>query len=732
MVRGDEFSPAARREPIEPVAFKPPHALRGLRLPRLPWHSLVVTLSLGVACAIILYLFSARAVEFEVTPSHAKVSVAGLWTPRVGKRWLLLPGMHRLDASAEGYRPLDLPVDVGRAPHQKITLTLRPLPGQLAVEVSPVAGAEVLVDGQPAGTAPGEIAGIEAGMREITLRAPRYLDFVTRMEIIGKGQTQPLAVALAPAWAPFTLNSRPDGAQVIVDKSLLGTTPLQGELLQGNRQVTVRLEGYKDWTRRLQVTAGQPIDIPDVQLLKADGYLQIVSEPAGAAVTVDGAYQGQSPVRVAVAPDRLHTVAVIKGGFLPGESRAKVASGKEETLQVVLAPELAAVLLETTPADAELILDGAPHGTASQQLELTTVEHEIIVRKPGYATWRTTVTPRRGVVKRLRIRLKTAEEMARAEAASLAATRPQAPAEPATGPASGVDQSSAAAQQNAALMSSALGLPPPPMPSPAAARYAAEGVVHSSLGQELRIVRGGNLTLGKAPIELARPFYLGLREVSNGEFRRFLAIHHAPAVEGQNLDGDHLPAAGITWEAAAAYCNWLSRRDSLPPFYQIRFGRVLGIHPESIGYRLPTEAEWEFAARITPENEVLVFAWSGAFPPRGRHGNYADEAARGVVPQIIAGYQDGFAGAAPVGSFPANLRGFHDLSGNVSEWVHDFSAPLPATAQRDPLGPPAGETHVVRGASWAHGDARHLRLDWRDSAREGRRDLGFRLARYAE
>ena len=102
-----------------------------------------------------------------------------------------------------------------------------------------------------------------------------------------------------------------------------------------------------------------------------------------------------------------------------------------------------------------------------------------------------------------------------------------------------------------------------------------------------------------------------------------------------------------------------------------------------------------------------------------------------LVGRIIFGYNDNHAAAAPVGTFAANAKGIYDLGGNVAEWVNDFYQ-HPAPEGTPPLGPAAGEYHVIRGSSWMHGTTTELRLSFRDYGIDGRRDLGFRLARFAE
>ena len=96
------------------------------------------------------------------------------------------------------------------------------------------------------------------------------------------------------------------------------------------------------------------------------------------------------------------------------------------------------------------------------------------------------------------------------------------------------------------------------------------------------------------------------------------------------------------------------------------------------------------------------------------------------------GYNDNHAVSAPVGSFMANSHGLHDLGGNVAEWTHDYYEIPDQNAITDHLGPQTGEFRVIKGASWMHGTITELRLSFRDYGIEGRQDLGFRVARYAE
>jgi formylglycine-generating enzyme required for sulfatase activity len=147
---------------------------------------------------------------------------------------------------------------------------------------------------------------------------------------------------------------------------------------------------------------------------------------------------------------------------------------------------------------------------------------------------------------------------------------------------------------------------------------------------------------------------------------------------------------------------------------------------------LPTEAEWEWAARFAGQEVGLLFPWGAEMPPPDRAGNYADVTAASLLPTTLVTYNDGYAVSAPVGSYAANSYGVFDLGGNVAEWVQDFYVPdaVEATVRADdPLGPTDGRLHVIRGASWRSATVTDLRVAARASGFEGRQDVGLRIAR---
>lgn len=232
---------------------------------------------------------------------------------------------------------------------------------------------------------------------------------------------------------------------------------------------------------------------------------------------------------------------------------------------------------------------------------------------------------------------------------------------------------------------------------------------------------------------LDRPFYVSTHEITNEQYKLYDENHSSGNFQGHSFDTDSQPVVGISWQNAALYANWLSVRDGLEPFYTTERGFVSGYNDGSTGYRLLTEAEWQWLAVQTPGGVNRVYPWGDESTPQSIE-NFAGTETADILTFSLDAVTDNYVVTAPVGRFPANSRGLFDLGGNVSEWVNDWYQPTPYAADEfptDPKGPEIGEFHVIRGASWKRGYLPQLRLAYRDYQAKGRDDVGFRLARYA-
>jgi formylglycine-generating enzyme required for sulfatase activity len=198
-------------------------------------------------------------------------------------------------------------------------------------------------------------------------------------------------------------------------------------------------------------------------------------------------------------------------------------------------------------------------------------------------------------------------------------------------------------------------------------------------------------------------YYLSKYPVTNAEFEEFDPTHSRKRAPGT---GDRHPVVHVSSLEAIKYCQWLSTR-------------------ERKKYRLPTEAEWEYAAK---GKEGRKYPW-GSYERRGDLGNFADR--NTVFPWSDREIDDGYPESSPVGSFPlgASPFGIEDMAGNVWEWCLDFLEAYRGVPKVNPKGPTSGPKRVHRGGSWK---SRFHNL--RTTARGANvpnfscNDIGFRIA----
>jgi sulfatase modifying factor 1 len=294
-------------------------------------------------------------------------------------------------------------------------------------------------------------------------------------------------------------------------------------------------------------------------------------------------------------------------------------------------------------------------------------------------------------------------------------------------------------------------------------RWRAKQLVHSimmfskSTGMEWALVEAGEFQMGSPaaeknrredelahPVRITKPFLIGKHEVTQLEYDRVMKAN--PSYFTKDAGGSPrvaredtrlFPVERVTWFDAIEFCNRLSELDKLPPYYRLsaveRAGGSIKRAAVDVrggaGYRLPTEAEWEYAARAGSKTR-FYFGEANS----GREAN--------VKPEMVAGGYGGpttkfrdYARTTEVGSFPTNAWGLADMHGNVSEWCwdwydKDYYANSPA---ENPQGPSRGTARVQRGGSWLMQED-HARSASRMflSPDDKKEYAGFRVARTPE
>jgi formylglycine-generating enzyme required for sulfatase activity len=275
------------------------------------------------------------------------------------------------------------------------------------------------------------------------------------------------------------------------------------------------------------------------------------------------------------------------------------------------------------------------------------------------------------------------------------------------------------------------------------------GVLSSSA---MRLIPGGTFQMGSESQDIActgcswgeqpvhgvtlSAFYMDTAEIPQGDFQSLMGVNPSNYQESPRN-----PVEMVTWFDAVLYCNARSKRDGLDTVYQ--FTAVFGQPSNGIGdggcrklsglkigfsrngYRLPTEAEWEYACRAGTTTE---YYW-------GRNYQSLMKADTLTIDSFALWYHNSSLGTRPGGSRKPNAWGLYSMAGNVSEWCNDYIGGYSAEAQTDPVGPDTANSRIVRGGSWCdHVDSfsfRFLRSAFRASdfpdARTSYR--GFRCVR---
>ncbi len=477
----------------------------------------------------------------------------------------------------------------------------------------------------------------------------------------GKIQVTPdkkvkLDLKLKPAYGFAKIISTPEaGATLLIDgkESGLTTPATTGRLASGEHTLTVVKEQFQTASRKVSITDGQTTEIT---LNMAPNFATLqVDLAAEATLLINGDEQGKGKWTGRLSPG-VYSFEARHDKHRPARQDVQLSAGDSRQLTLETLPITGSLDIISRPPDALILRDGKAQGSTPHTLNnLLIGEYQLVLEKPGYARFTKTITITEG-------------STAVIDETLQAAASGQEPA----GPAARFSSATGSGGKNFTETTAGLNL-------------------------EMVFVKGGTFTMGctaeqgsdcesdEKPAHLVTlsDFYIGKYEVTQ---RQWVAVMGASASLGNPswFKGcDDCPVENVSWNDIQEFLKKLNQKTGKK-------------------YRLPTEAEWEYAARGGASTSSA--STSSALATKYAGSNTIDEVA----------WHGGNSGGKtrPVGGKKPNELGLYDMSGNVWEWCADWYDSYSFASQINPHGPSSGASRALRGSSWDY-YAQYCRVSYR-------------------
>ena len=500
---------------------------------------------------------------------------------------------------------------------------------------------------------------------------------------IKKGEDRTLKVDLEPIQGFISINTNPLGANIFINNIDNGKSPAKFDLAGGEYIIRIEKEGYLNINEKIIIDNKKNSSIRSYNLLPKLIDVKFDLSPSGGILLVNGNNidNKDSDLKVSLNPFETYSINYSKLGYVSETKSVNFKNHNVKNIIFDLKDNMGLVNISSNPI-ADIYINKKLLGKTPLTIELKSILQEIKIIKEGYAIFIKNIIPSEKLVTKVDINLitllnaeldKKGDEFANSIGITMKLFKP-----------------------NNFIM----------------------GAYRQEKGQRANeFIRN---------VYLRKYFYASLFEITNKDFSEFMLRPFDDAKK-------NYPVVNITWLDAIKFCNWLSLKENLNPVYNIKDNKNISFNLNNDGYRLPTEAEWEWLARKSNRKKQQKFVWGNQLKIPKSGGNLADESAIGIVDIYIPGYNDGYPSLAPVGSFKKEDSGLYDLSGNVSEWINDFYLLYPPNADilyYDPSGPKEGSSHVVKGSNFRSGSLTEIRASYRDSEVNTQDYIGFRIVRY--